>query len=107
MARGYNRRGMSTTVRSFAKINIGLAIGPARPDGFHSLTTLYQTIAAHDLVTVEARPAAQASITLTSNDGRVPLDERNTAFKSVKPALAAKRAVPKGVGVEVPIHAAL
>ena len=38
---------MSTTVRSFAKINLGLAIGPVRSDGFHSLTTLYQTIAAH------------------------------------------------------------
>ncbi len=75
---------MSTTVRSFAKINLGLAIGPVRTDGFHSLTTLYQTIAAHDLVTVEARPAAETSITLTSNDDRVPVDERNTAFKAVE-----------------------
>jgi 4-diphosphocytidyl-2-C-methyl-D-erythritol kinase len=82
---------MPTTVRSFAKINLGLAIGPARPDGFHSLTTLYQTIAAHDLVTVEARPAETTSIVLASNDGRVPLDERNTAFKSVKLALDLKK----------------
>ena len=85
---------MSTTVRSFAKINLGLAIGPARPDGFHSLTTLYQTIAAHDLVTVEARPAGETSIALTSNDERVPVTERNTAerntaFKAVKLALDA------------------
>ncbi|MBV8113844.1 MAG: 4-(cytidine 5'-diphospho)-2-C-methyl-D-erythritol kinase [Silvibacterium sp.] len=95
---------MSTTVRSFAKINLGLAIGPGRPDGFHSLTTLYQTIAVHDLVTVEARPAGAASIVLTSDDGRVPLDERNTAFKSVKLALESKRAGVKGVGAEVRIH---
>jgi 4-diphosphocytidyl-2-C-methyl-D-erythritol kinase len=90
---------MSTTLRSFAKINLGLAIGPARADGFHSLTTLYQTIAAHDLVTVEARPAGETSIKLTSNDARVPVDERNTAFKSVKLALDAKK-----VAVEVSIH---
>ncbi len=83
---------MSTTVRSFAKVNLGLAIGPVRPDGFHALTTLYQTIGAHDLVTVEARPAAETSITVSSNDERVPLDERNTAFKSVKLALEAERA---------------
>jgi 4-diphosphocytidyl-2-C-methyl-D-erythritol kinase len=83
---------MPTTVRSFAKINLGLAIGPVRMDGFHSLTTLYQTIAAHDLVTVEARPAGETSITLTSDDARVPLDERNTAFKSVKLVLEGKDA---------------
>jgi 4-diphosphocytidyl-2-C-methyl-D-erythritol kinase len=91
---------MSTTVRSFAKINLGLAIGPARADGFHSLTTLYQTIGAHDLVTVEARPARETSITLTSNDDRVPVDERNTAFKSVKAALAAKE-VTAGVRIHI------
>ena len=90
---------MPTTVRSFAKINLGLAIGPTRADGFHSLTTLYQTIGAHDLVTVEARPAREISITLTSNDDRVPVDERNTAFKSVQAALATKE-----VAAEVRIH---
>jgi 4-diphosphocytidyl-2-C-methyl-D-erythritol kinase len=95
---------MPTTVRSFAKINLGLAIGPARADGFHSLTTLYQTIAAHDLVTVEARPAGETSITLTSNDARVPPDERNTAFKSVKLALESKRSGVKGVCAEVRIY---
>jgi len=82
---------MPTTIRSFAKINLGLAIGPARADGFHLLTTLYQTIGAYDLVTIQARPAAGTSITLTSNDERVPLDDRNTAFKSVKLALDAKK----------------
>ncbi len=54
---------MSTRVRSFCKINLGLAIGPARPDGFHALTTVYQTLALHDLVTVRARRAVETSIT--------------------------------------------
>src|SRR5271170_7553207 len=80
---------MPTTVRSFSKINLGLAIGPPRPDGFHGLMTLYQTLAAHDLVAVEARPAQKRSITITSNDSRVPTDERNTAFKSVNLVLKA------------------
>jgi 4-diphosphocytidyl-2-C-methyl-D-erythritol kinase len=90
---------MPTTVRSFAKINLGLAIGPTRADGFHSLTTLYQTIGAHDLVTVEARPARETSITLTSNDDRVPVDERNTAFKAARLALDSKK-----TAAEVRIH---
>ena len=96
---------MSTTVRSFAKINLGLAIGPVRTDGFHALTTLYQTIAAHDLVTVEARPASETSITLTSNDARVPVDERNTAFKAARLALESTRVDAKRGGAEVRVHA--
>src|SRR5216110_1340645 len=43
---------MSTAVRSFAKINIGLAIGPLRDDNFHNLRTVYQTIALHDVLKV-------------------------------------------------------
>ena len=47
---------MATRVRSYSKINLGLAIGPVRADGFHGLATLYQTLALHDVVTVEAKP---------------------------------------------------
>jgi len=81
--------GMPTTVRSHAKINLGLSIGAPRPDGFHSLVTVYQTLASHDLVTVGARPAASTSIQITSNDDRVPRDSRNTAWKMVESALGA------------------
>ena len=83
---------MSTRLRSFSKINLGLAVGPTRPDGFHALTTLYQTLALHDLVTVTARPAPRSSITLTSDHPGVPDTQRgdaekNTAFRIVDPAL--------------------
>ncbi len=78
---------MPTSVRSHAKINLGLGIGAPRPDGFHALATVYQTIELHDLVTVEARPAGATAIRLTSNDARVPTDSRNTAWKMVELAL--------------------
>ena len=44
---------MPTTVRSHAKINLGLGIGAPRADGFHALATVYQTMELHDLVTFE------------------------------------------------------
>ncbi len=78
---------MPTTLRSFSKINLGLRIGPPRPDGFHALTTLYQTLALHELVTVSAVPSSATEIRLTSNHLRVPLDHRNTAWKAVHLAL--------------------
>jgi 4-diphosphocytidyl-2-C-methyl-D-erythritol kinase len=90
---------MSVTLRSFAKINLGLAIGPSRPDGFHALTTVYQTIALHDLLTVSAARATETRIQLTSNDARVPLDGRNTVWKVVDRALTAM-----GVAAEVTVH---
>jgi 4-diphosphocytidyl-2-C-methyl-D-erythritol kinase len=90
---------MATRVRSFCKINLGLAIGPARADGFHALATCYQTLAAHDLVTVEAHPAGETRLTLSSNDGRVPTDNRNTAWKMVERALPAM-----GIAADVSIQ---
>jgi 4-diphosphocytidyl-2-C-methyl-D-erythritol kinase len=78
---------MSTTVRSHAKINLGLGIGAPRPDGFHALVTVYQTLEMHDLVTVSARHASHTTIRITSNDRRVPTDNRNTAWKMAERAL--------------------
>ncbi len=93
---------MSTRVRSYSKINLGLAIGPVRPDGFHGLTTLYQTLDLHDLVTVTAKPlafGAETRITLTTNHPFVPRDARNTAWRMVEQCLERL-----GVDAEVAIH---
>jgi 4-diphosphocytidyl-2-C-methyl-D-erythritol kinase len=78
---------MPTTVRSHAKINLGLGIGAPRADGFHSLVTVYQTLEMHDIVTVAARPAAATTISLTTNHPLVPTDGRNTAWKMASLAL--------------------
>jgi 4-diphosphocytidyl-2-C-methyl-D-erythritol kinase len=90
---------MSTFVRSYSKINLGLAIGPPRPDGFHGLTTLYQTLELHDLVTVTAARSSAMSFSLTSNDKRVPTDSRNTCWKMVEKALSRM-----GIAAEVSVH---
>jgi 4-diphosphocytidyl-2-C-methyl-D-erythritol kinase len=95
---------MSTTVRSFSKINLGLAIGPSRADGYHALTTLYQTLAAHDLVTVTVRPATTARLTLTSNDPRVPATEHGNAERNTAHKIAAKALAALHVSAEVTIH---
>jgi 4-diphosphocytidyl-2-C-methyl-D-erythritol kinase len=90
---------MPTAVRSHAKINLGLYIGAPRPDGFHSLTTVYQTLELHDIVTVTARRASSTNLRLTSNDTRVPTDSRNTAWKMADLALKSL-----DISAEVEIH---
>ncbi len=90
---------MSTSIRSYSKINLGLAIGPRRSDGFHDLTTLYQTLALHDIVTIEASPAPLTAITLTSSNPRVPTDSSNTAWRMAEHLLA-----EVGITAKVRIH---
>jgi 4-diphosphocytidyl-2-C-methyl-D-erythritol kinase len=96
---------MAATVRSYAKINIGLCIGPPemRTDGFHELRTVYQTIALHDVVKVEIQSsvgkravaadrqpgAGSGSIEIVCNDPRVPTDFTNTCWKAAERMIAA------------------
>jgi 4-diphosphocytidyl-2-C-methyl-D-erythritol kinase len=81
---------MTVTVRSFAKINLGLRIGAAREDGFHELLTVYQTIGLHDLIRVSL--GRGTGIEIRCEDPRVPRDQTNTCFRIVERAMQALRA---------------
>src|SRR5262245_14291049 len=64
MARMTVRRGRSgfagspgvVRVDARAKLNLGLAVGPLRDDGFHELATIFQSISLHDTLLARARP---------------------------------------------------
>jgi 4-diphosphocytidyl-2-C-methyl-D-erythritol kinase len=81
---------MTVSVRSFAKINLGLRIGAARADGFHELLTVYQTIALHDVIRVGV--SRGSGIEIQCADARVPRDETNTCFRIVDLAMRSLRA---------------
>jgi 4-diphosphocytidyl-2-C-methyl-D-erythritol kinase len=81
---------MTVSVPSFAKINLGLRIGPLRPDGFHGLLTVYQTIALHDVIRVSVGRAT--GIEIRCNDPRVPRDATNTCYKIAERAVEALKA---------------
>ncbi len=100
-AKPYNRRSMTVSVRSFAKINLGLYIGASRPDGFHELLTVYQTIGLHDVIRVSVR--AGAGIEIRCDDPRVPQDESNTCFRIVARAMHAVQGT-KRVIIEIEKH---
>ncbi len=101
---------MPTAVRSHAKINLGLYLGAPRADGFHSLVTAYQTLEVHDIVTVSAVRAPQTTLRLSSNDERVPTDERNTAWKMVSLVLdemGARATVDINIEKRLPVRGGL
>jgi len=71
------------TVRVPAKINLQLAVGPLRPDGYHDLVTVFHAISLFDEITV--CPAASDSVTVAgegSADG--PADGDNLALRAVR-----------------------
>jgi 4-diphosphocytidyl-2-C-methyl-D-erythritol kinase len=81
---------MPVTVRSFAKINLGLGIGALQADGFHELRTVYQTIALHDVIRVSV--GRGSGIEIRCEDSRVPKDESNTCCRIVERAMVALKA---------------
>lgn len=81
---------VTVTIPSFAKINLGLRIGPLRPDGFHELRTVYQTIALNDSVNVSV--GRGYGIEIRCEDPRVPTDSTNTCFRIVERAMQTLKA---------------
>jgi 4-diphosphocytidyl-2-C-methyl-D-erythritol kinase len=49
-----------THAKAFAKINLGLVVGPLRTDGKHEIVTVLQRIELHDDITLE--PAAELTV---------------------------------------------
>src|SRR6059036_1658047 len=43
-------------VEARAKLNLCLAVGPRRADGYHDLITLFQSISLSDTLVIESRP---------------------------------------------------
>jgi 4-diphosphocytidyl-2-C-methyl-D-erythritol kinase len=78
----------SYTLIAPAKINLFLAIvgnhftatTPPQPDGFHELVMVMQSVDLADRVTVQE--TSQRGIVVTCDDGEVPQDETNLAYKA-------------------------
>ncbi|MYX95152.1 4-(cytidine 5'-diphospho)-2-C-methyl-D-erythritol kinase [Streptomyces sp. SID486] len=90
---------MSVTVRVPAKVNVQLAVGAARPDGFHDLANVFLAVGLYDEVTVT--PADELRVTCAGPDaGQVPLDRTNLAARAAL-ALAGRRGVEPAVHIHI------
>ncbi|WP_405525528.1 4-(cytidine 5'-diphospho)-2-C-methyl-D-erythritol kinase [Streptomyces canus] len=90
---------MSVTVRVPAKVNVQLAVGAARPDGFHDLANVFLAVGLYDEVTVT--PAEELRITCAGPDAvEVPLDRTNLAARAAI-ALAERRGLDPAVHLHI------
>lgn len=70
------------TVNAPAKINLTLNMEGRREDGYHLLSSVFQSISLADRVTLTK--AEESGIVLTLSDPLLPCDERNTAFRAAR-----------------------
>jgi len=91
------------TVRVPAKLNLQLAVGPPRADGYHDLVTVFHAVSLFDEVTVV--PADRDGVAVTGEGAdRVPADGDNLALRAV----AALRAEgPVGVADPAGVHVSI
>ncbi len=68
-------------LRAHAKINLNLAVLGARPDGYHELETVFQSLALHDTLSFDQ---AVSGLSLTCDVPGVPLDARNLVWKAAR-----------------------
>jgi len=101
---------MSSSViqeKAYAKINLGLKVLGKRPDGYHNILTVMQTVSLHDTLTVSE---TGGEISLACSHPDVPAGPSNLAYQA---ALALKResGMDKGVHIElekrIPVGAGL
>ncbi|MCA1824240.1 MAG: 4-(cytidine 5'-diphospho)-2-C-methyl-D-erythritol kinase [Mycobacteriales bacterium] len=70
-------------VRAPAKVNLHLAVGPARADGYHGVTTVLQAVSLYDELT--ATHATETSCTVEGADaGVVPGGDDNLAVRAAR-----------------------
>ncbi|WP_159768638.1 4-(cytidine 5'-diphospho)-2-C-methyl-D-erythritol kinase [Streptomyces sp. HM190] len=90
---------MSVTVRVPAKVNVQLAVGGARPDGFHDLANVFLAVGLYDEVT--ATPADELTVTCEGPGAdQVPLDRTNLAARAAL-ALAARHGIDPAVRLHI------
>lgn len=69
-------------VQAPAKINVGLWVKNKRPDGYHDLETIFQTISLEDTITLHE--SFEPGIRITCSNPNVPSGADNLAFKAAK-----------------------
>jgi len=77
-------RRRALTLRSYAKLNLGLEVLGVRQDGNHELRTIFQSIDLHDVIGLRARPRG---IRLVCDHPAVPKGEANLAVRAAQELL--------------------
>ena len=88
---------MTHTIKAPAKINLALDVISKRPDSYHDVAMIMQTVALYDTISVRS---GFDGIKLTSDSSNIPLDESNIAYKAAH-YLSTKYNVKRGAHIHI------
>jgi len=90
--------GLTLTLPAFAKINFRLRILGRRPDGYHEIQTVLQTISLHDTLKITAMEGAH--LVLSCDDISVPAGAENIVMRAAR-ALQKQCAPDRGAHIRL------
>jgi len=82
---------------AYAKINLTLDVLGDRPDGFHEVAMIMQSIDLHDIVEIQEAPSG---ISVSSDAGDLACDRTNLAFRAAE-AVKNRYDIAKGVKIHL------
>ena len=82
-----------------AKVNLSLDVVNRREDGYHNLEMIMHTINLWDILTVSAKRSEVTRLTLSTNTGFLPTDDKNLCAKAARLFLAAAN-----ISADIAIH---
>ncbi|MBQ3860934.1 MAG: 4-(cytidine 5'-diphospho)-2-C-methyl-D-erythritol kinase, partial [Clostridia bacterium] len=93
------------TAEARAKINLWLAVGEKRPDGYHDIESVMQSVSLCDLVSVTRNPdRGEKKIAVHMSDPSLPTDRRNIVWKCAEAFFEARGIEEYDVFIAVEKH---
>lgn len=74
---------MQLKIKTPAKINLSLDVLGIRPDGYHDIISVMQTISLYDYLTFELKPSDILTIELSGTNPNIPYNEKNLIHKAI------------------------
>ena len=94
-----------------AKINLTLKVTGKRPDGFHNIESIMQTISLYDYLTIDVEPAEKFEINLSGNSTEIPYNEKNLVYKATMLFIETTNIAPHKINIyidkNIPVSAGL
>lgn len=72
----------TVTRKAYAKVNLGLDVVRRRPDGYHEVKMIMQTVGIYDVLTFEKKE--EKGIFLSVEDENIPCDKRNLIYRAAE-----------------------
>ena len=97
---------MKIELQAYGKVNLGLDVLRRRPDGYHEVKMIMQTVKLHDTLTFET--VDEDVIVLSTNADELPVNEDNLVYKACR-MLKQEYQITRGIRVflqkELPVAA--